>query len=84
MDEDKWDAAREAKHDFSGSTLTPEEKVALLARLKAECDLAADEAEFRELLVQFDQGLLISGDEVFQWLEKVLTEPQVRGHKEAG
>ena len=53
-----------------------DQEKAAIARAKAEFDPVQEEAEYRELMRQYEEGKLLSGEEVREWLEKVLAEPQ--------
>jgi hypothetical protein len=69
MNEDTWDASREARHEFgSCAFLTPEEKIAMVRRAKELCESVTEE-EWRELLRQHEQGLLVSVDE--KWIDEI-------------
>ncbi len=51
--------------------LSPEEEAAILAQAKAQFDPVASEAEWKELLRQREQGLLVSGEEVLAMLDEL-------------
>ena len=48
MSEDKWDADREARHNYGSEDLTPEEKIAIVARAKKMCESVSEE-EWRRI-----------------------------------
>ena len=56
--------------------LTSEQEQHIIAQFLAQHDPAALEAELRELLEQFEQGKLVSFEDVLKELEKVDDPPR--------
>jgi len=79
IDDNKWDANREAKHGFGSSVLTAEEKIALVRRAKERCESVTEE-DWAELLRQHEQGLLVSGDEAEKIIDEIF---EAHEHKES-
>jgi hypothetical protein len=83
MNDNQRDGDAEANQHSDPKELTQAEEAAIIARAKAEFDPLAAEAEFKELLVQYEQGLLISGDEVLARVDELIKKYE-QEHEEGG
>jgi hypothetical protein len=53
------------------TSCTPEQEAAILAKIKAEYDPVADEAEFREALRHLEEGPVYSADDILAMIDEM-------------